>query len=146
MEALTLSFPKSYTFHYLVLAARDGAVVRALDVARVQIPASTPYMGWVCCWFSPLLREFFSAYSGFPISSKTHISKFQFDQESGRRRTTLWMCYLQVIIYLSFISFFQMTLNKISTSFLWALNNFFTTIIYEFSLVLFVITHYVIKL
>ena len=26
-------------------------------VARVQIPASTPYVGWVCCWFSPLLRE-----------------------------------------------------------------------------------------
>ena len=25
---------------------------------------------------------------------KTNISKFQFDQESGRRRTTLWMCYL----------------------------------------------------
>ena len=26
------------------------------NVARVQIPASTPYVGWVCCWFSPLLR------------------------------------------------------------------------------------------
>ena len=38
-------------------------------------------------------------YSGFPLSSKTNISKFQFDQESGRRRTTLWMCYLQIIIY-----------------------------------------------
>ena len=25
---------------------------------------------------------------------KTNISKFQFDQESGRRRTTLWMYYL----------------------------------------------------
>ena len=25
---------------------------------------------------------------------KINISKFQFDQESGRRRTTLWMCYL----------------------------------------------------
>ena len=36
----------------------------------------------------------------FPLSSKTNISKFQFDQESGRRRTTLWMCYLQIIIYL----------------------------------------------
>ena len=37
---------------------------------------------------------FLSGYSGFPLSSKTNISKFQFDQESGRRRTTLWMCYL----------------------------------------------------
>ena len=51
----------------------------------------------------------------FPSPQKPSISKFQFDQESGRRRTTLWMCYLQVIIYLSFIYFYQMTLNKIST-------------------------------
>ena len=27
------------------------------NVAGVQIPASRPYVGWVCCWFSPLLRE-----------------------------------------------------------------------------------------
>ena len=40
-------------------------------------------------------ERFFSGFSGFPISSKTNISKFQFHQESGRRRTTLWMCYLQ---------------------------------------------------
>ena len=46
-------------------------------------------------------ERFFSGYSGFPLSSKTSISKFKFDQESGRRRTTLWMCYLlQIIIYL----------------------------------------------
>ena len=45
-------------------------------------------------------ERFFSGYSGFPLSSKTNISKFQFDQESGRRGTTLWMCYLQIITYL----------------------------------------------
>ena len=45
-------------------------------------------------------ETFFSGYSGFPLSSKPNISKFQFGQESGRRRTTLWMCYLQIIIYL----------------------------------------------
>ena len=44
-----------------------------------------------------------SRYSGFRLSSKTNIFKFQFDQESGTRRTTLWMCYLQFIIYLIFI-------------------------------------------
>ena len=38
-------------------------------------------------------ERFFSGYSGFPLSSKTNISKFQFDQESGKRRTTLWTCY-----------------------------------------------------
>ena len=45
-------------------------------------------------------ERFFSGYSGFPLSSETSISKFQFDHESGRRRTTLWMRYLQIIIYL----------------------------------------------
>ena len=29
------------------------------NVGRVQILASKPYVGWVCCWFSPLLREVF---------------------------------------------------------------------------------------
>ena len=68
------------------------------NVARVQIPASTPYVGWVCCWFSPLLREVFLRVLRFSLSSKTNISKFQLDQKSGRRRTTLWMRYLQIII------------------------------------------------
>ena len=44
-------------------------------------------------------ERLFSGYSGFPFSPKTNIFKFQFHQESGRRRTTLWMCYLQIIIY-----------------------------------------------
>ena len=47
----------------------------------------------------PCSERFFSWYSGFPLSSKTNISKFQFDQESGRRRT-MWMCFLQIVIYL----------------------------------------------
>ena len=29
------------------------------SVTRVRIPASTLYVDWVCCWFSPLLREVF---------------------------------------------------------------------------------------
>ena len=41
-----------------------------------------------------LQERFFSGYS-----SKTNISKFQFDQQSGRRSTTEWMCYLQIVIY-----------------------------------------------
>ena len=46
----------------------------------------------------PCSERFFSGYSGFPLSSKTNISKFQFDQEPGRRRTTRWICYLQIFI------------------------------------------------
>ena len=29
----------------------------------------------------------------------TNTAKFQFDQESGRPRTTMWMCYIQIAIY-----------------------------------------------
>ena len=55
------------------------------SVAWVQILASMPYVGWVCCWFSPLLRELFLHFQ-IPIQP-----------ESGRQRTTFWMCYLQII-------------------------------------------------
>ena len=41
------------------------------NVARVQISASTPYVGWVCCWFSSLLREgFFPGTPVFPSPQK----------------------------------------------------------------------------
>ena len=39
----------------------------------------------------------------FPLSSKSNVFKFQFHQESGRRRTTLWMCYLQSLFIYLFI-------------------------------------------
>ena len=51
------------------------------SVARIRILEVTPYVGWVCCWFSPCSERFSSGYSGFPLSSKTNISKFQFDLE-----------------------------------------------------------------
>ena len=59
----------------------------------------------------PCYERFFSGYSGFPLSSKTNISKFQFDQESGGQRTTMWMCYLQIVIYL-FIYLFKYVENS----------------------------------
>ena len=43
-------------------------------------------------------------FSGFPLSSKTSLSKFQFDQESGRPRNTKCMCYLPIVFYLLFVS------------------------------------------
>ena len=45
-------------------------------------------------------ERFFSGYSGFPLPLKTNILKFQFDQESGGRRITYWMRYLETVIYL----------------------------------------------
>ena len=37
------------------------------------------------------ISGFVSGYSGFPLSTKTNNSKFQFVQKPGRRRTTMWM-------------------------------------------------------
>jgi len=51
------------------------------NVARVRILDPVSQVGWVCCWFSSLLRGFFSRFSGFPPSTKINISKFQFDRE-----------------------------------------------------------------
>ena len=51
------------------------------NVAWVQIPASTPYVGWVCCWFSPLLREVFLRVLRFsPLLKNQH---FQIPIRSG---------------------------------------------------------------
>ena len=49
--------------------SRDGAVVRELpshQEARARFTDPASYVGWVCCWFSSLLRGFFSRFSGFP--------------------------------------------------------------------------------
>jgi len=40
----------------------------------------------------PCSERFFSGYFGFPLSSKTNISKFQFDQESDTHEEPLCGC------------------------------------------------------
>ena len=115
-------------WHPLLGGARDGAVVTALASHQCG-PGSNPAVDAICGLSlfvvgSLLCSERFSSgYSGFPLSPKTNIFKFQFDQESGRRRTTLWMCYLQIIIYLfiyvSFLLFEINTLASVWKSKLW---------------------------
>ena len=68
--------------------ARDSAVARALSSHQCG-PCSNPGVEAICglnlllvLSFAP--RGFFSGYSGFPLSSKTNASKFQFDQESNQ--------------------------------------------------------------
>ena len=91
--------------NHTMIRHKGGVVVRTLASHKCSA-GSNPGAGmWVefvvgslsCC------ERFFSGYSGFPLSPKTNISKFQFDQESGRRRTTSWMCYLQIIIHYSLL-------------------------------------------
>ena len=48
----------------------------------------------------PCSETFFSGYSGFSLSSKSTFSNSNSTRNSGRRRTTLWMCYFQIIICL----------------------------------------------
>ena len=75
-----------------------GAVVRALSSHRFGpgFKSQCQRHMWVefVVGSLPCSVRFFSGYS-----SKTNISKFQFDQQSGRRSTTKWMCYLQIVIY-----------------------------------------------
>ena len=59
--------------------ARDGAVVRALASYQCG-PGSNPsvdaiiYVGWVCCWFSPLAREVFLRVLRFsPLLKNQHF-------------------------------------------------------------------------
>ena len=61
---------------------RSGESTR-LPPVWFRILASTAYMyvGWVCCWFSSLLREVFLRVFRFPLSSKINTSKFHFDLE-----------------------------------------------------------------
>ena len=98
----------------ILLGSKVGAVVRALASHQCG-PGSNPGVDAICrlslLLVLPCSERFFSRYSGFPLSSKTNISKFEFDPESGRRRTTMWMRYLQIVIYLfafSIIPFFNL--------------------------------------
>ena len=83
--------------------ARDGIVVRALTSHQCGT-GSNPGVKAICglsllLVFSFAPRGFFRVLA-FPLSSRTNISKFQYAQESGRRETTLWMCFPQIIIIL----------------------------------------------
>ena len=78
------------------------------DVVRVQIPASTPYVVQFVVGSLPP-RGFSPGTPVFPSPQKTTTFKFQFDQKSGRRRTTLWICYPQNH-YLFILFIYQMLL------------------------------------
>ena len=68
-------------------------MVRALASHQCD-PGSNPSIDPICgLSFSPGTPV-------FPSPQKTNISKFYFDQESGRRRTTLWMGHLQIIYFI----------------------------------------------
>ena len=103
-EPLIFTLPLLYLLILGSKGWRSGESTRLPPVARVQISASTPSVGWVCYWFSPLLREVFLRVLRFSPLLKNQ--RFQIPIrpgiESVRRRTTMWMCYLQIVIYYLF--------------------------------------------
>ena len=52
-------------------------------------------------------EKFFSGYSGFPLSSKTNISKFPFDPDFSGRIATLWKCHYKFLLLLLFLLLFH---------------------------------------
>jgi len=94
------------------LGSRDGALVRALASHQCG-PGSIPGPGVICglsfCWFSSLLRGFFSGCSGFPPSAKTDTqliragcwlrSKVMHGPYSGCQRR-LYICFRSDLVEL----------------------------------------------
>ena len=52
------------------------------NVARVRFPVSASYMGWVCCWFSSLLREVFLRVLRFSPLLSMYLSFSLHDQDT----------------------------------------------------------------
>ncbi len=92
----TRAFKLSYMYvQYTYLLWHGGAGMaqwQAESLASHQLmwpgfdSGPEPYVGRISCWLSSFLRGFFSGFSGFPPSTKTNTSKFQFDLESVRSR------------------------------------------------------------
>ena len=83
----------------LCCGAWDGAVVRVLASHQCGL-GSNPGVDATCGLSLLLVLSF--APRGFSLGTLVFLS-IPVDQGSGRRRTTLWMCYLQIIIYLFII-------------------------------------------
>ena len=88
--------------------SKGGAVVGAIAFHQCGLGLN-PLIYTIILWVEFVVgslhcsERFFSGYSSFLLSSKTNICKFKFDQESGRWRTTIWMCYLKIIIYCTYL-------------------------------------------
>ena len=64
----------------------------------IQILGSKTCVGWVCCWFSHLLQEFFSL--GTPVFPSPQKLTFPNSNSTrnGTQRTTMWLCYLPIYL------------------------------------------------
>ena len=72
-----------------------------------------PHVGWVCCWFSTLLRGFFSGFSGFLPSAK---STPNFNREPAWK-SRLWLMSLPLKILWSNLLFILLRMKKSKNGF-----------------------------
>ena len=68
---------------HFFFGSKGGAMVRGL-ASQQSSPGSNRYVGWVCCWFSPLPREVFLRVLRFsPLFKNQH---FQITMQLGTSR------------------------------------------------------------
>ena len=68
---------------HFFFGSKGGAMVRGL-ASQQSSPGSNRYVGWVCCWFSPLPREIFLRVLRFsPLFKNQH---FQIPMRPGTSR------------------------------------------------------------
>ena len=77
------------------------------NVSRVRFPDPASYLGEFVVGSLPCSERFLSGYSGSPLSSKTNISKFQFDLvlSSTLSWVGTWCLYHIVVIYCLSLSY-----------------------------------------
>ena len=84
------------------------------NVALVQYPSLMPYVGRVCCWFSALLWEVFLQVLWLSPSSKTNISRFQFDHVD--EEPPCGCTFFKIIIYFISLACFSSETLKMQAS------------------------------
>ena len=76
------------------------------NLARVRFPDPGSYVGWVCCWFSILLRGFSPGYPVFLPPQKPTLQIPIRSKNIGQMATT-WMCHCKFLcIFNSFLFYF----------------------------------------
>ena len=112
----------SYFLH--VEGSRDGAVVRTFtNVGSVQFPDLHQIWVELVVGSCPCSERFFFGYSGFPLSSKTNISNFQFNLQSEGHGFVSHNRLLSVLLLLNIVYLFMST-EEVETrsSFMKAIN------------------------
>ena len=124
MKSRILHFRASYYLGSIVIFGEQGvaqwwARSPPTNVARVQIPASTLYVGWVCCWFSPLFREVFLRVLRFsPLLKNQKFNDLQIPIRLGIRPNEEPLCGCatsKLLVIYSFIYYFKIWPSSIKT-------------------------------